>query len=147
MVERLEEGLQFSFSEEGILVCVELVNEDREVTVLELVRKNDGGEFVRVPNDEVVVSSTPRCNRVRRWVFHHFKGLGKKRRRTRLVQPLHRLGREVGRGMEKEIQAAVRADQTIFLKKLIWPWVVARPPQGPPSKGGPWGGAATPKAK
>ncbi|KAE7997166.1 hypothetical protein FH972_001822 [Carpinus fangiana] len=54
MVEQLEEGLQFSFSEEGILVCVELVNEDGEVTVLEVARKNDGGELVRVPNDEDV---------------------------------------------------------------------------------------------
>jgi hypothetical protein len=117
MVERLEEGLQFSFSEEGILVCVELVNEDGEVTVLEVARKNDGGELVRVPNDEAVASSTPRRNRVRRWVFHHFKGLGKKRRRTRLVQPLHRLRQEAGRGMAKEIQAAIRVDQTIFFKK------------------------------
>jgi hypothetical protein len=98
MVERLEEGLEFSFSKEGILVCVDLANEDGEVTVLEVevARKNDGGELVRVPNDEVVASSTPRCNRVRQWIFHHFKGLGKKRRRTRLVQPLHRLRREAG---------------------------------------------------
>lgn len=92
--------MQFSFSEEGIdtYICVELANEAGEVTVLEVARKKDGGELVRVPNDEAVACSTPRNNRVRRWVFHHFKGLGKKRRRTHLVQPLHRLRREVGRG-------------------------------------------------
>ena len=114
MVEQLEEGLQFFFSEEGIPVGVELANEDGEVAVLEVARKNDGGELVRIPNDEAVASSTPRRNRVRRWVFNHSKGLGKKRRWTHLVQPLHRLRREAGRGLKKVIQAAIRADQTIF---------------------------------
>jgi hypothetical protein len=96
----MKEGLQFSFSEArgNTYICVELANEAGEVTVLEVARKKDVGEFVRVPNDEAVASSTPRNNRVRQWVFHHFKGLGKKRRRTHLVQPLHRLRREAGRG-------------------------------------------------
>ena len=67
------------------------------------------------------------------------------------MHPFHRLWQEVGRGMAKEIQAAVKANQTtFFLKKkidmalsggrtnpraTIWP------------EGGPWGALATPKAK
>ncbi|KAE8037994.1 hypothetical protein FH972_010542 [Carpinus fangiana] len=53
--------------------------------VLEVARKNNGGELVRVPNDEAVASSTPRRNRVRRWVFHHFKGLGCPKKITNLL--------------------------------------------------------------
>ena len=49
----------FFFRRRNICICVELANEDEEVTVLEVGRKNDGGELVRVPNNEAVASSTP----------------------------------------------------------------------------------------
>jgi hypothetical protein len=51
-------GLGFIFSEArgNTYICVELANEAGEVTVLEVARKKDGGEFVRVPNDEAVAS-------------------------------------------------------------------------------------------
>lgn len=78
-------------------ICIELTNEAGEVTVLEVARKKGCGELAGVPNDKAVASSAPRYNRVRRRVFHHFKRLGKKRRRTHIVQPLHGLRREARR--------------------------------------------------
>ena len=59
--------------------------------MLEVTRKNSGGESVGVPDNEAVTSSAPRNNGVGGWVFHHFISLCEKRWRTDLVQTLHGL--------------------------------------------------------
>lgn len=56
-------------------IGVELTDEAGEVAVLEVARKEKGGELVRVPDDEAVTSSAPRHDRVRRRVFHHLERL------------------------------------------------------------------------
>lgn len=49
----------FSTHTHSTYICVELANEAREVTVLEVPRKQSCGEHMRVPNNEAIASSTP----------------------------------------------------------------------------------------
>lgn len=78
-------------------ISIKLTNEAGEIRVFEVSRKQGTGEFMIVPNDEAIASFTPRNNGVRQRIFHHFKCLRQKRRRTDIVQPFDRLGSDARR--------------------------------------------------
>lgn len=46
-------------------ISVELANEARKITVLEIFRKQSSRELVRVPHNEAIASSAPGNDRIR----------------------------------------------------------------------------------
>ena len=66
-------------------ISIELANEAWKITVLEVLRKQSGGEFVRIPNNEAISTQTPRYNWISRWVFNHIKCFRQKWRWTHFM--------------------------------------------------------------